>query len=60
VVELKNILFKSLYTWIATSDCLHYFSFFDILEFCYSVFPYKGFLLYTSCVTRVAPLSAFK
>jgi hypothetical protein len=36
VVELKNIMFKSFYTWIVAHNSLHFSSFSEFLDFCSS------------------------
>jgi hypothetical protein len=39
VVELKNVMFKSLYTWIAAYNSLLFSSFSNFLDFCSSFSP---------------------
>jgi hypothetical protein len=57
MLELKKIIFNSLYTWITTHNSL-FFS--NILNLCFS-FSFlfnRDFPIYLLC-TRVAPLCAF-
>jgi hypothetical protein len=50
VVEIKNIMIKSLYIWTTTYNSPHLFGFSEFLDFCSSFSPFSGFLLYSFCV----------
>lgn len=56
VVELKKLIFNSLYTWIATHNSLIFSSSSDFMNFYSSFSIEQGILLYTSYVLGCAPL----
>jgi hypothetical protein len=53
--ELNNVMFKSLYTWIAAYNSPHFSSFSEFLDFCSFFLLDRGFLLYTSCILGLRP-----
>lgn len=56
VRELKKIIFNSVYTCIATLNCLHFSSLAGFLNFCYFSPEYGGSLV---CFKRTSVLCAF-
>jgi hypothetical protein len=47
VIELRRIMFNTLYTWLLAHHSLLFSSFADFLNFCSYFFPGSGFPLYT-------------
>lgn len=57
-LELKKMMFQSLYTWRVAWNNLSISNFSEFLDFCYSVLTLGGFFVYFMCA-RIAPLCAF-
>jgi hypothetical protein len=57
VIELKAIVFNTLFVWVATYNCSHFYNFLRVLDLCFS--SASLFLLYTTFLLGLCSFASF-